>query len=271
MNFVTRSSPTSAWRLRGLFKRPVRHLGQDRGPRRGQHSADRRQAGRVQASARLVVDQGQGFEHVVNLGQYADQYKNASERLRIRFEPVENLELLTTVEHYLSHGTPSGPILNNPFAGPYTLDGQVFPGATPDSIKHLELNDPTYARGEQTQFIQEVNYTTGAGVLTGVYGYHTTSLVSSLDNDGTILDVSNVLNTAHQNAAYADMRFASREFGGFRFLVGATYPCKRRRSSTSSTSPAASSGLTSHSGSRRVWSRPIRLGFPSDYRSPISA
>jgi len=171
----------------------------------------------------LVVDQDQGFIHVVNLGQYADAYRNDSVRARILFTPVEGFESLTTIEYFKTEGSPNGILLRNPFGPPFTVDGQTFPGASPENLKNFQLNTPTQANGEQTQFIEEANYKTAAGTITGTYGYRTTRFFSSLDGDSTNLNISYTNNYAHEDSNYSDLRFASRDFGGFHFIAGVTY------------------------------------------------
>ncbi len=169
------------------------------------------------------VDQPRGFQRIVNLHEYADSYRNTSFRARVLFTPVDDLEFLTTVEHFKSNGAPGGMLLTAPFGSPFTIGGLTFPPTNGSTLQNMMQDRPFVQNADQTQAIQEVDWKVGPGTLTGVAGRRSTHFFNSADNDGTILDLSSVVNDDAQQSTYAEVHYASDNLRGLHIVGGANY------------------------------------------------
>jgi iron complex outermembrane receptor protein len=176
-------------------------------------------------AAGLHIDQDKGFNYIVNHDQYADAIDTRSFRLRSLFTPSADWEFLTTIEILDVDGGSPLPV-KAPDAATGYLDihqQHPVPGTRPQDTKRQYRNLPSKRLHEQVQAIQEINWRLPAGTATAVVGYRDTTLDTQRDMDQSNFDIQETTIDASQQSLFAELRFASRDFNGLRFVTGASY------------------------------------------------
>lgn len=175
--------------------------------------------------AGLHINQDEGFDYIVNQDAYADAVDNKSARIRSLFTPSPNWEFLTTVEGLDVRGGLALGVLA-PDAPQGFLDANAtipVPGTRPDDTANQFRNTPAGRRLKQVQGIQEINRTLPQGIATGIVSYRKATFDSSQDEDLTEFDISEIVYDASQESLFAELRFASSDFRGFKFVAGISY------------------------------------------------
>lgn len=175
--------------------------------------------------AGLHINQDEGFDYIVSQGRFSDAVDNKSLRLRSLYTPSTNWEFLTTLEVLdVDGGAPLA--VPGPDAEQGYLDANRFfpiPGTRPEDTAHQYRNTVEERRLKQFQAIQEVNWTVTPGTATAVLSYRDATFDSLRDEDLSEFDVGEIGYDASQTSTFAELRFASKDFGGFKFLAGASY------------------------------------------------
>jgi iron complex outermembrane receptor protein len=175
--------------------------------------------------AGLFIDQQRGFDYIENQDLYTDAVENNSLRLRSLFRPNDRWEFLTTFEWFERDG--GGPLVvlaPNAEFGYLDADATIpYPGTRAEDTLHQQRDLPQYRRLKMWHAIQEVNWQLGQGTLTGIVSYRDSTFDTQRDEDLTIHRISEITFDAAQNSLFAELRFASADVGGFRFLTGINY------------------------------------------------
>lgn len=171
----------------------------------------------------LAIGHNKGFQYIVNQDQYGDAYDNRSLRGRVLFNPTSDIELLTTVEYFKSHGNPSGLLFNGPNGQDRIVGDLLFKATTPDDLDTIMRNIPFEQTNEQYQLTQQVDVGTSFGDITGIVSYRDTTLKSSTDTDSTNFDLDRFYFDGAQDSLFGELRLATKDLGGLRFTVGANY------------------------------------------------
>lgn len=176
-------------------------------------------------AAGLHVNQDKGFNYIVNHDQYTDAVDTRSLRLRSLFTPNADWEFLTTVEFLEVDGGSLLPV-KAPDAEIGYLDADrqhPVPGTRPRDTKRQFRNLPAERKHEQTQAIQEINWRAAGGTTTAIVGYRDTTFDTHRDADQSNFDIQEMRVDASQESLFAELRFASRDLNGLRFVAGASY------------------------------------------------
>lgn len=175
--------------------------------------------------AGMHIDQDKGFDYIVNQDQYTDAVDNKTVRVRSLYTPNENWEFLTTVEYFKNDGG-GGLMVMAPDAEVGYLDRYEFfevPGTSPDETDEQLRNGKQISKLKQVQAIQEVNWNTDLGTLTGLVSYRSADYESWRDEDNTVYDIKDIAFDSSQDSLFAELRFASKSFDGFKFMAGVNY------------------------------------------------
>lgn len=175
--------------------------------------------------AGMHIDQDKGFDYIVNHDQYTDAVDNKTVRVRSLYTPNENWEFLTTVEYFRNNGG-NALMVMAPDAEFGYLDRDEFfqvPGTSPDETDEQLRNGKLTTKLKQVQAIQEVNWHTDLGTLTGLVSFRSADYESWRDEDNTEFEVKDITYDSSQESLFAELRFASKNFGGFKFMTGVNY------------------------------------------------
>ncbi|TAK55773.1 MAG: TonB-dependent receptor, partial [Gammaproteobacteria bacterium] len=175
--------------------------------------------------AGLFIDQQEGFDYLENQDRFPDAVENNSVRLRSLFRPSEHLEFLTTFEWFERDGGAPLTVLAPGSALGYLDSTQTipYPGTQVEDTLHQQRDLPEFRRLNMWHAIQEMNWQLPKGTLTGIVSYRDAALESQRDEDMTIHRISEITYDAGQESLFAELRFASVDLGGFRFLTGVNY------------------------------------------------
>lgn len=176
-------------------------------------------------AAGLHINQDKGFNYVVNQDQYTDAIDTRSFRLRSLFTPNADWEFLTTLEVLdVDGGNPLPVKAPDAPTGYLDTDRQhPVPGTRPEDTMRQYRNLKSLRKHEQLQAIQEINWRLPAGTTTAIVGYRDTDLDTHRDTDQSNFDLQETRNEASQQSLFAELRFASEDLNGFRFVTGASY------------------------------------------------
>jgi iron complex outermembrane receptor protein len=176
----------------------------------------------------LYVSQDEGFDRIVNQDKYTDAGETSSIRGRLLFAPSSNLEFLTTAEYIETEGFQKL-LTDSPGGSVGYLDNEDFepipgnPGFGADDTDNQFRDWPTFQNFQQTQFSEEINWTSAAGTATAILSYRDAEFNLSRDDDYTNFLISGRQYNAEQQSTFAELRFASEQMGGFSYIVGANY------------------------------------------------
>ncbi|HEX2493664.1 MAG TPA: TonB-dependent receptor [Steroidobacter sp.] len=177
--------------------------------------------------AGLYVNQDEGFDRIVNQNKYSDAVENKSARIRSLFTPNDEWEFLTTVEGLdVQGGSALGVLGPDSDTGYLDADGVIpspLGGTRPEDTDNQYRNTPEENRLKQAQAIQEVNWRTSPGTATAIVSYRDASFDLSHDEDLTNFDISSIEYDASQESTFAELRFASDDLNGFKFVTGVSY------------------------------------------------